>query len=581
MWIGQARPAFAVYHEPATDPHPLAVLFCAPFGWEDMGSYAVRRLWAQRLAQAGHPVLRFDLPGTGQSAGEPGDDGQLRHWVAAIDECARWLRQSSDSDAVAAIGIGMGALLALHASREGVPLDDLVLWSLPSSGRALVRKMHAFAKLQVEAQTGDDPALAPGWMQSGGYMLSAETMDELGALRLDDAPRDRLRRVLLLTESGEVAKEQSRLVSRLGEADVQVEVAVGEGYAEMIDSPHLSVTPDRTMVTVGAWLADLRSRSASPGGEEPVVEQEIDLEVDGALVRERPYAVTGAGGSMFGILATPVGRPLREVACVVCLPAFAERCVGPSRMWVEIARRHAALGVPVLRIDLESIGDSDGCPEDMRAPNAIHDPDRVVQIRRVMDVLAQQEKWSRFVLIGLCAGGYWAQATAASDGRVVGVLALNPSASRWARDALRRDAALRVFAVFSPGWWARVMRGEVSSNGFKTVARGLRYIAIAAVRWMRRRPVQSSADGACVDDPFAFTYRSLIASLEGRDGRMICAVGRSEHAYRTIELEGLSAGPESGPSFKLHCFAHADHNLRSASDQQVVHALVDELLAVH
>lgn len=581
MWIGRARPAFAVYHEPASDPHPLAVLFCSPFGWEDMGSYAVRRLWAQRLAQAGHPVLRFDLPGTGQSAGEPGDADHLRHWLAAIDECARWLRQSSDSDAVAAIGIGMGALLALHASCGGAPLDDLVLWGLPSSGRALVRTMRAFAKLQVEAQTGDDPALASGWLQSGGYMLSAETMDELGALRLDEPPHDRLRRVLLLTDGGEVAKEQSGLASRLGEAGVSVEVAVGEGYADMIDSPHLSVAPDRTMERVGEWLAGMRARSASPGGEKPVAEQEIDLEVEGALVRERPYVVSGAAGDMFGILATPVGRPMRDDACVVCLPAFAERCVGPSRMWVEIARRHAARGVPVLRIDLESIGDSGGCPDDMRAPNAIHDPDRVAQIQRVMDALAQQDERDRFALIGLCAGGYWAQAAAASDGRVVGVLALNPSASSWARDVLRRDAALRVFAVLSPGWWARVMRGEVSSNGFKTVARGLRYVAMAAVRRIRGRPVRPSADGARGEDPFAFTYRSLIASLEGRGGRMICAVGRSEHAYRSIELEGLSDEPESGPSFKLHRFAHEDHNLRSASDQQVVHALVDELLGGH
>ena len=51
----------------------IAVLFCAPFGWEDMGSYPVRAVWAQRLAAAGHPVLRFDLPGTGQSAGTWGE----------------------------------------------------------------------------------------------------------------------------------------------------------------------------------------------------------------------------------------------------------------------------------------------------------------------------------------------------------------------------------------------------------------------------------------------------------------------------------------------------------------------------
>ena len=73
-----ARP---VYLATAPDPvfgyfHPAgggrtAVLICSPFGWDETASYRVRYRWAEHLAAAGHPVLRIDLPGVGDSAGSP------------------------------------------------------------------------------------------------------------------------------------------------------------------------------------------------------------------------------------------------------------------------------------------------------------------------------------------------------------------------------------------------------------------------------------------------------------------------------------------------------------------------------
>ena len=42
------------------------------------------------------------------------------------------------------------------------------------------------------------------------------------------------------------------------------------------------------------------------------------------------------------------------------LNSGAVRRIGPQRMWVEAARRWAALGVPTLRFDVVGVGDSDG-----------------------------------------------------------------------------------------------------------------------------------------------------------------------------------------------------------------------------
>ena len=48
----------------------------------------------------------------------------------------RWLRAASRSSRVAVIGIGLGGLLAIEATRSGAPIDDLVLWAVPAGGRA-------------------------------------------------------------------------------------------------------------------------------------------------------------------------------------------------------------------------------------------------------------------------------------------------------------------------------------------------------------------------------------------------------------------------------------------------------------
>ena len=61
---GGGEPVLSLFHPAAGD---VAVLMCPPFGWDDICSYRSRRDWAERLATAGYPALRFDLPGTGDS----------------------------------------------------------------------------------------------------------------------------------------------------------------------------------------------------------------------------------------------------------------------------------------------------------------------------------------------------------------------------------------------------------------------------------------------------------------------------------------------------------------------------------
>ena len=119
---------FSILHEPEQRGPLRPVLLLPPFGWEDMCSYRSRREWAQHLARNGRSVLRIDLPGSGDSYGSPRDAGLVREWLDAVAGAARWLAGECSVESVAVVGIGVGGLLACAASREGAPIDELILW---------------------------------------------------------------------------------------------------------------------------------------------------------------------------------------------------------------------------------------------------------------------------------------------------------------------------------------------------------------------------------------------------------------------------------------------------------------------
>ena len=74
-----------------------AVLICPPWGWDEVASYRSRRAWAEHLAERGHPTLRIDFPGSGDSAGSPADPGRVEAWTAAVIAATTWLADSTPS----------------------------------------------------------------------------------------------------------------------------------------------------------------------------------------------------------------------------------------------------------------------------------------------------------------------------------------------------------------------------------------------------------------------------------------------------------------------------------------------------
>ncbi len=101
---------------PETSHGTAGVLIVPPFGWEDVCSYRPLRFLARTLAESGIPVMRFDLPGTGDSSGSALDSGLFEAWIQSVDDAAAELRAATGVKDVAVVGIRLGALLALSRS---------------------------------------------------------------------------------------------------------------------------------------------------------------------------------------------------------------------------------------------------------------------------------------------------------------------------------------------------------------------------------------------------------------------------------------------------------------------------------
>ena len=601
-------------------------MLCPPFGWEDMCSYRVRREWAELLAADGHTTLRIDLPGSGDSAGSPKDPGQLDGWTRAVSEAARWLRQpASDRTTpvarVVAIGIGLGGLVACRAALQGAPIDELVLWAVPARGRTLVRELRSFSAFEVAniLDAGDsapehDPS-EEGMVVANGYMLSPETVRELEALdlaELEPAWRH-ARRALLLGRDG--LKADKSLPAILERAGATVTVADGRGYGEMMLEPQDARVPSELIAYIGRWLAEgeevgelpapaeaMQSAAeaatapqseatphatpqseatphAAPQGETtPHASETMELEWAGVALRETPLYLDGphAGEQLFGILTEPLGE--RRELTGLLLNAGPQRRVGPNRMWVEIARRWAARGVPTLRLDADGIGDAGGDAGALGQVTAFYRPVYVEQTLSALQALVAHGLPPRFVLLGLCSGSYWASQAALADERVAAVMMLNPRTlvfDEW-RHTVRRTRHLREQALM-PSTWGRLLRGELHIAKHLETGRTIVRRAAGVPMRARARIATGRRRGSVAERPPHEPIEDIFDALRDRDQRALLVFTGKEVLRTELTQHGVLERIGNWPNLELALMGtSADtHTLTPLWLQHQAHALVE------
>lgn len=545
VYVGAGPHAtFGLFHDAGAGALPGAapVLLLGPFGNADATSYRPRRDWAQLLAADGHPTLRIDLPGTGDSPGGPRDPDRLGAWIAGTADAARWLAATTGRH-VTVIGIGLGGLVGACAAAAGAPIGDLVLWAVPSRGRTIVRELKMLSRMQAAAAGATTEQLMEGVpegaLMTAGALLSAETVAALTALDLADRPLDRsvARRALVLGRDG-VAPEE-RLIETLTATGAEVETLPGDGYGDLLLQPSEARTPRATIAAVGEWLS--QGTPQPYDGDAPPSDLRLEIDADGQKIEERPFTVNAAGVAMLGVLAEPCGGQPVSDTCLVLLHPGALRRVGHNRMWLELARRWAARGVPSLRIDLARVGDLDAEPQDAEVPgvydlHAHFHPQLAIQLQDTLAALQDAVRPKRFILGGLCSGGYWTFEALRADPRVSAGLIVNPglffggpmAALAREREALSNIRTLKL--------WRKVLAGGVSVARARQLAGIFARGAVSAARQRLRRRHEA-------DSP-------LVAALEGvaaYDQRVSIVFSADEPFRDELEASGeldlLTADP--------------------------------------
>lgn len=573
--------SFALLND-ASERGDCAVLIVPPFGWDEICSYRARREWAHELAARGFPTLRIDLPGSGDASGGPRDPGRLDAWTDAVAGAAEWLRERTGCPRVAAIGIGLGGLVTLRAAANAAPIDELVLWAAPGRGRAYVRALQAFARLSA-ADAGEGAPPAEEGLSVNGYLLSDETVADLRAFDAAalELPSRAGRRALLFGRDDDAAEERVR--EALERSGAAVDVAAGRGYTAMLEEPQQSRAPRETIAATIEWLA--AAPAAGAGGTSPAAvptaaetaaatPQDV-LELPGD-VAERPLWFRHGDAQLFGILAEPAGGADGDRLAAVLVNAGPQRHVGPNRMWVEIARRWAARGVPTLRVDLGSIGEAGGEAARYTATGALYAPSFTDEVAASLDAAAAATGAERFVVLGLCSGAYWGLHTAARDERIAAVALLNlralvfdefVSSARHARDL--RGLVLR--------WetWRRLLRGELDLRRHAATARTLLARLGAKIAQLPAR----IAGRAEAPSPESEGDR-LLDRLRDRDQRLLALFSGAEPLREELEADGWFERLDRWPNLDVVLLGTDvdTHTFQPGWLQRQAHTLVDELL---
>jgi len=578
----EPSPVFAVLHlPPRAEPKATGVVLCAPFGWDELSTHRSMRAWAGMLAQAGYPTLRFDLPATGDSAGSPRDPELLERWTDATAGVAEWLRQDRGCQRIVAIGIGLGGMLACRAIAAGSAIDDAVLWAVPAHGRLLVREMRTFARMvppdvDDAEDTDEEPEvlLDDGSLNAAGFLLSADTIAALEALDLCALPiADAAhRRILMLGR--DTLSPDPKLRAHLETSGVAVSVIDGLGYAGMVSHPQLSTVPRETFERTIAWLDDQPPSSAgrrSDAGSATRVtpsRQSIELLCDGTVVLERPFALDYEGSTLNGILAEPSSPPGRGMPCAVLLNAGAVRRIGPHRMWVEIARRWAALGVPTLRLDVARLGDSDDIPSSDTLDDYILSEAVRSQVLAALDALEALGHTDGFVLAGLCSGAHWSLHAALADPRVRGLCLVNIRQWIWSNELGAMRDARRARRLLRKRELGQIVHVALTSRS-----------RIPRLVQAKLRAVLHGSLGGGAAAELGRQVAGSLDLLRDRNVPMLLLLSYGEPVFEDFVEFGLIDRLAEWPNLRLERIDFYDHVVRPFWAQKRVHAAVDATLA--
>lgn len=278
----------------------------------------------------------------------------------------------------------------------------------------------------------------------------------------------------------------------------------------------------------------------------------------------------GRNQLMVGVLTNP-DQPA-NLPAVLMLNAGMIHHVGPSRIYVRLARRLAAMGITTLRFDFSGIGDSGVRTDNLRIEESLVD-----DVRQAMDELAARSGIEKFILIGHCGGAWVAFVTAGADARVVGAVLLNPEGveDEWVEYDRQRKVA-RYYqnyygkeALLDSNRWKKLLTGQADYKSIAgNVVNGILRNKLSAMTFKMRQ--KGGAPTETSNQPHTSLWTSATDAIVRRQARVLLAFSKGsssiEHAHTVLGKE-LSRMEEANLLTESY-ISNADHTFTLLAGQQ-------------
>lgn len=569
------EPLLGWLHRGATSAEVgLAMVVCNPFGFEAVCMHRSLRQVAIAAAGAGVPTLRFDYAGSGHSAGEDGDEGDLvPRWVASVHSAIDVVKRATGAARVVLLGVRLGAVLATLAACERDDVHGLLLLAPVVRGRAYLRELRMLGGAAT-APAADDGRQA---LESAGFVLSPATCVAISTLDLRSLPRAPAARVVIaerddLPDPGDLAPAWQRL-------GVQAASRRWPGYAAMADDPQRAVVSRPIVEGVLATLQDWQREA--PRGPARGADWGVSSMTDprsGAWAESAVQIDAGEGAALFGVMCRPApGQWPMEGPAVLMLNAGSVRAIGPNRLWVRLARRWAARGVRVLRIDITGIGESDaraGAPD-----NVVYSQHAMRDVAAALAYLRTREGATACHVMGLCSGAYHAFKAATGGLGVDSALMINPLTYFWVPGAPLTD--IKDYELISLGSryrtllltgdpWRRLVRGELD----------LRVIGSVAWRTLARNvsvPLRALARGLHLPLKNDLARELRRAADAGIPLRFVFAANAPGHTLLAQQSGGALSAAQQRGALSVTFVANADHTFTGVDARDRLVRILDGL----
>ncbi|HEY4338400.1 MAG TPA: alpha/beta fold hydrolase, partial [Steroidobacteraceae bacterium] len=364
-----------------------------------------------------------------------------------------------------------------------------------------MRELRALALAGQRSEPPEWATLIPDLQESAGFALTAATRAALGGIDLLKQQRPASRMLVIDRDD---MPPNSAWAEHLRTAGAEVEHVRAPGFTEMMLDSHEAVVPTAMIASTLAWLGTFADTSfTAPTSNGPTrlhaqPDAEFDvLSANGKSVRVRESALfPHSSQTLFGVVTEPVNQADGKAPLILLLNSGAVHHIGPNRLHVLLARRWAADGAIVLRMDLSGLGDSDAHPDgpenDVYTTHASEDIHAAIRHMRTRNAVGDCHA------MGLCSGAYHSFKFAVSSKELKSVVAINPLTFSWKAGMTLTFPEHRIAAdamryrknAFQWASWKKLLSGGVDIHElvqvllrrtFGVIRNGMRNTA----RWMR------------------------------------------------------------------------------------------------